>query len=93
MINIDKNILNAIETKFGVVDKVLHEAVVLHDGWDMDNLGWICLMADSSVQGFTTNHGSVCAWNLTDIDVDIKKTEESFHSLIKALRILKTQGN
>ena len=59
----DDDIKNSIELRFGGnVKRLIHEALILYEGWEMDNRGWIVEMEDGSILGFTTNHGGVCKW-------------------------------
>ncbi len=69
--------------------KVLHVVTILHCGWEMDNLGWIVEMSDKSLKAFTTNHGGLCEWSLSELEEKIKETEESLTSLKEAQKLIK----
>ena len=60
------------------------EFVILHDGWEMDNKGWI----DSDGNGWTTNHGRVCRLMIEELQQKINETEASLSGLIKARDML-----
>lgn len=69
--------------------KVVHVATITHCGWEMDNQGWIVEMADKSLKAFTTNHGGLCEWSLSELEEKIKETEESLTSLKEAQKLIK----
>jgi hypothetical protein len=80
--------LSEIEAEFGKVANVKHVVTILHDGWESDNRGWVCRMADGSVQAFTTNHGGVCRFTSEDVESYIDTTKQSLTSLVDALDML-----
>lgn len=62
------------------------EFVILHDGWEMDNRGWIT--TDGKV--YTTNHGGdhVYEMSLGEIDGKIAEADYSLQGLKKARNVL-----
>ena len=68
-------------------EKILCEALILREGWEMDNKGWVVQMKDGSVYGFTTSHGGLYAWTNEKMDEQIALTQESLASLTEARRL------
>lgn len=65
-------------------------AVVLHEGWEMDNEAWVVEDEDDgSRMLWTTNHGSVCPMSIGEVEEHIKEAEESI-SQLKKLKALIT---
>jgi len=62
-------------------------AVVLHEGWEMDNEAWVVEDENGARELWTTNHGSPCPMTIADVDDHIKESEESITQLknLKAL--------
>lgn len=69
--------------------KVVHVVAILHSGWEMDNEAWIVEMEDKSLKAFTTNHGGLCEWTLSELEEKIKETEESLTGLKEAQKLIK----
>jgi hypothetical protein len=69
----------------GTVRKVRQEALILHDGWEMDNTAWIVEMADGTVKAFTTSHGGVYEWSKDKAEAKLKETDDSAASIRAAL--------
>lgn len=85
----ENQIKQAESCGYGKIRKVLHKAIILHSGWEMDNEGWIVELEDGTIKGLTTSHGcSICEWSIDDINSHILMTEESLTSLRKASTIL-----
>jgi hypothetical protein len=72
---------------YGEVTAVLHEATVLHSGWEMDNQGWIVQLAQGGRAALTTEHGGVYLWTKADAEKKLAETEASAASLRKALEL------
>lgn len=75
------------ERGHGTVRKVLHEATILREGWEMDNQGWIVEMADGTIKAFTTSHGGVYPWAREQAEAHLKETERSAESIRAALAV------
>ena len=63
-------------------------AVVLHEGWEMDNEAWVVEGDDGSRMLWTTNHGSVCPMSIEDVEEHIKDAEESISQLKKLKELI-----
>lgn len=82
----DKSEIKQAEQRgHGKVKKVLHTSTILHNGWEMDNAGWIVKMEEGTTKAFTTNHGGVYEWSKQDLKDKIIETKKSLDSLQKAL--------
>ena len=66
------------------MDNIIHEFTILHEGWEMDNLGWV--MDDGRI--YTTNHGGECEMPRQALLHKIKETKDSLRGLEKALWIM-----
>ena len=71
---------------YGKVTAVLHTAKLLHDGWEMDNQGWIVELEDKRQIALTTDHGEVCVWTKEEAEEKLAETEKSALSLRSLLR-------
>jgi hypothetical protein len=79
----------AKERGYGNIVKILAEAVILRQGWEMDNECWLVKMKGGSVQLFTTNHGGLYPMQIDDLKDYIKETQESLDSLKNIQELLK----
>ncbi len=84
----ENQIKQAESCGYGKIRKVLHKAIILHSGWEMDNEGWIVELEDGTIKGLTTSHGCICEWSIYDVVSVCEFTEESLTSLRKASTIL-----
>jgi hypothetical protein len=62
------------------IERRIFKAVVLHNGWEMDNLCWVVDVGNKRVLR-TTNHGGECEMTQEDLFEKIKETEESLDEL------------
>lgn len=53
---------------YGKVKRVVHTAILLHNGWDMDNKGWIVEFDDRRRTTLPTSHDSVYSWTRQDVE-------------------------
>ena len=67
--------------------KKIYEAVVLHEGWEMDNLLWVVENDDGRRELRTTSHGSEYIMDTKEIMEKIAETKKSLAGLIEAQRI------
>jgi hypothetical protein len=67
--------------------KKVGEAVVLHEGWEMDNRAWVIEDEFGTRELRTTSHGGECVMTMNELDEKIMETEKSLNGLkmIKAL--------
>lgn len=70
---------------FGTIKKILHEVLILHEGWDTDNFAWIVEMEDGSTVALTTSHGGVYLWRRDDAEAQLAEAEKSVASIRAAL--------
>ena len=68
--------------------KIIYEFTVLHNGWDMDNKGWIT--QDGRV--WLTDHGALYSADETEISSLIETTIESLQGLWRASGVLLSKG-
>lgn len=68
------------------ITKVLAEAVVLHQGWEMDNRAWAVEFTDGSRAVLMTSHGSL--YSVTDEGLR-RKLEETRQSVVELEKLLK----
>ena len=63
------------------------EFLILHEGWEVDNVGWI-----TRDGAFTTSHGGR-PYRMTSVEIrkHIEKTERSLHGLRRALNAVERQ--
>lgn len=66
---------------------VLHTALILHEGWEMDNRAWIVEMDDGSVAAFSTSHTGLRDWDLEHAKKHLELAEKSAASIRKALEM------
>jgi hypothetical protein len=64
--------------------KKIHSALVLHEGWEMDNELWVLENDDGSRELRTTNHGGERKTNIQYIDEKIQEAERSIDELKEA---------
>ena len=69
----------------GRVKRVIHTATILHNGWEMDNEGWIVELDDGNTAAMTTSHGSVYPWIREESEEKLAETERSSASIRQAL--------
>lgn len=72
---------------FGTVKRVIHQATILHDGWEMDNRAWIVEMESGEVVALTTSHGGLYRWTRAEAEEKLAETEGSAASIRKALEL------
>ena len=77
----------AVIRGYGNVKTVLHTATLLHNGWEMDNHGWIVEFEDGQQAALTTNHGGVYPWTRQEAEEKLAETEASAASIRKALSL------
>lgn len=65
----------------GVERDVIHSFTILHEGWDMDNNGWV--IDDHSVWT-TTCEGEPYEMDEHELDAKIRETEASLEGLKRA---------
>lgn len=63
------------------VKKVLAEAVVLHEGWEMDNRAWKVELEDRSLAVLCTSHGEVIEWSVRQMLSKLEETKASASSI------------
>ena len=76
-----------VNRSYGQVKVVLHTATLLHNGWELDNSGWIVEMEDGSKKALTTDHGGVCPWTREEAEEKLAETEASAASIRRALEL------
>lgn len=67
---------------------ILHEATIMHVGWEADNKGWIVECADGKIKALTTNHGSVCQWSGQDMHEALERTRNSVLDIEAAIKLM-----
>jgi hypothetical protein len=67
---------------------MIKKAVVLHQGWEMDNLAWVIKGEDGELKLMTTSHGSVCSMSIEDLNETIKETKDSLDQLNNLLDVI-----
>jgi hypothetical protein len=75
------------EAKFGKIAKILHTAIILQEGWELDNRGWLVEMETGCILALTTNHGGICLWARDEAEEQLRKTNEAGTSLTQALSL------
>lgn len=76
--------------------RIIHIATILHEGWEMDNRGYIVEFSGGSRLGLTTSHGGIYEWTLDEAREKLEETEESAASIRKAMELFpaeKEQAN
>ena len=71
--------------------KKTYEAVVLHNGWEMDNLAWV-INNDGVLQAKTTSHGNQYTMDSEELDAKINETRLSLEGLIKIRELVYPQA-
>tara|TARA_R110000851_G_scaffold235664_1_gene388225 strand:- start:10 stop:246 length:237 start_codon:yes stop_codon:yes gene_type:complete len=69
--------------------KLIKTAIVMHDGWEMDNEAWVKEDNNRERYLITTSHGSLTEMTLEELDLKIEETQRSVSEL-SALRELVT---
>lgn len=80
----EEELLKYLKDEGHSVKKILHEATILHNGWESDNYGWIVELENNRIVKITTSHGGHCVWSEEELIDSIKETQESLNSLLKA---------
>lgn len=89
----DEEILEDIEASgHGSTESVICRATILHEGWEMDNVGWVVRMANGTIQTFTTSHGGLRTWPLSLALQDLQRAEDSAGSIRNALQFFEDQS-
>lgn len=70
------------------IAKILHEATIMHVGWESDNKGWIVQCEDGKIKALTTNHGSLCQWSGKDMHETLELTRLSVAELEEAINLM-----
>jgi hypothetical protein len=91
--NVDELIQEAERRWLGNVVEILHEATILHEGWEMDNRGWIVKLEGGEVRALTTSHGGPYLWTKEELEGQIEVTRRSLDSLLKAQTFAKAFEN
>ena len=68
--------------------KEIYEFRILHDGWEMDNRGWIAEDDKGKKFLMTTNHGRTVPLKVQEIHDKIHETRKSLAGLKEALKII-----
>lgn len=68
--------------------EILHEFTILHEGWEMDNEGYVVRRYDGSIHYLTTSHGWWQIDNIESLQRTLEKTEQSAIGIRKAIEIL-----
>ncbi len=61
--------------------KKIDDAVVLHKGWEMDNLAWVIENTDGTKELRTTSHGAEYTMGIDELDDKIAETQKSLDGL------------
>ena len=69
--------------------KLIKTAIVMHDGWEMDNEAWVKEDENGEFHLLTTSHGRLREMTLEQLDLKIEETQNSIDEL-NALRGLVT---
>lgn len=67
--------------------KTVKTAIVMHDGWEMDNEAWVKQDDNGELHLFNTSHGNLKEMTLEELDLKIEETQNSVGEL-NALREL-----
>ena len=68
---------------------IIHKFRILHDGWEMDNEGWVERDdASGDISMHTTNHGGRCTLSGEDALSYIAEVEHSIAGTKEALKIM-----
>ena len=57
------------------------KAVVLHNGWEMDNKAWIEEGENKELYLFTTSHGGKREMTMKSLEIKIEETQNSLNQL------------
>lgn len=85
MLELDQIIEQSKARGFGTVIRVLHTAVILFDGWELDNRAWIVEMEDGSIAALTTAHSGLVRWTRDAAEQTLIESEKSAESIRQAL--------
>ncbi len=67
--------------------KKIFTFTILHNGWEMDNEGWIIKGDNGNLEAFTTSHGGERVLTPEYLHEKIQETESSLNEM-KAARVL-----
>jgi hypothetical protein len=67
---------------------IIKSAVVMHNGWETDNLAWVQKTSIGELQLRTTNHDHEVVMTKKELIAQIKETSESLEQLKELLYIL-----
>lgn len=82
----------ALRRGLGDIESVLHTAIVLYEGWEMDNKMWVVKMTDGSVVALTTSHGGLYKMGMEEINESIELAQMSVNQLTMAKMMLKANS-
>jgi len=70
--------------------KTIFEFRILHDGWEMDNRGWITENDNGLKTLMGTSHGGAKKMTIKELHEKIHETRNSLAGLKQALKIMST---
>ena len=70
--------------------KTIFEFRILHDGWEMDNRGWITENEHGIKTLMGTSHGGVKKMTIKEVHEKMHETRKSLAGLKQALKIMST---
>lgn len=69
----------------------IFEFIILHEGWEMDNKGWIEKQSNGILKLMTTGHGFKYEMSIEELSDKITETEKSLEGLKKAMDLITQQ--
>jgi len=69
-------------------NKTVFHFRILHDGWDMDNEGWVEQDEHGQYKVFTTNHGKIVEMTRDELIAKILEVLHSVMDMRNAIRLL-----
>ena len=66
----------------------IYEFTILHEGWEMDNKGWIEQQPDGTLKLITTSHGRQYTMSYHELKEKIIETETSLKGLRRAMELM-----
>ena len=82
------NLVIAKQYLFGTVAEILHRCLVLYEGWECDNEGWIVRLTNGKVCAVSTSHGTPRKWPMEDMVASMELARKSAKEIKEAIRII-----
>ena len=72
------------------IKKILSQATILHNGWELDNAAWAVEFTDGTKAIIATLHGGFYIAKNKEFEEKLQETQKSVDEIVKILEDVKT---